>query len=187
MVMSIMRSVILKNSIQVHLQFCVNLPNLNFLFFVEREKVKRSSSDILKIESVLNSSISSEDRSSSPILTTISPVHFQKFTTCSGAAGTPGTPVDIKSVPQIRQLSCKKLIYSYTFGSNCSDCSASSCSSNEASPSLFSKSANNRSSPINNCRQSFKKTSSEFMSSNIEFASGPIPVQSPFKRKTLYK
>lgn len=126
-------------------------------------------SEALKIESVLNNSFEykSESRCSSPAVSSCS----------SGAAGTPGTPVDIKSVPQVRQLSCKKLIYSYTFGSNCADCGSSN-SSCEASPNFFAKSQAvvtaaavvNRS-PTSNCRQKYSKSSGKFIASNIEIAS----------------
>lgn len=88
---------------------------------------------------------------SSPIISSRDVFEFQ--------AGTPGTPVDIKSVPQVRQLSCKKLIYSYTFGSNCTGCSSNSCSSssNDSSPIVSGNVLNNNlnRSPTSNCRQSF--------------------------------
>lgn len=129
-------------------------------------------SDVLKIESVLNTPYECESRCSSPIISVLS------FNTI----GTPGTPVDIKSVSQVRQLSCKKLIYSYTFGSSCADCyrSNSSC---DGSPNFFSNSpatvkstatntvSFNRS-PTSNCRQNFNKSSGgQFIASNIEIAS----------------
>lgn len=95
----------------------------------------------------------------------------------SSTTGTPGTPVDIKSVSQVRQLSCKKLIYSYTFGSNCADCNSSN-SSCDGSPNFFAKSPAtvtaaevfNRS-PTGNCRQNFNKSSGQFITSNIKLAS----------------
>ena len=136
-------------------------------------------SKVLKNESVLNSpfeSHSSERRCSSPILSEI-PCRS------SGSTCTPGTPVDIKSVPQVRQLSCKKLIYSYTFGSNCADCGGkSSC---DSSPNFFAKSSAISSatvvdrSPTTNCRQNFNKSSRQFIASNIEIANS----QNSLKRK----
>lgn len=177
--MSKIMCVIWRNLIQVSFwNWCVNHFISFLLFFLlEREKVK---SEVLKIESVLNNSSElhlSEFRCSSPILSAIS-------CCSSGAAGTPGTPVDIKSVLQVRQLSCKKLIYSYTFGSNCADCgSNSSC---DASPNFFTKSSAvsaaaavvNRS-PTTNCRQNFNKSSGQCITSNFEIANA----QNSFKRK----
>lgn len=131
--------------------------------------------EVLNIKSVLKSPFelhSSESRCSSPILSVIS-------CCSSGVVGTPGTPVDVKSVPQVRQLSCKKLIYSYTFGSsNSSDCGSNSPS--DSSPNLFAKAAAvvNRS-PTTNCRRSFKSSSGQFIASNIEIANA----QNSFKRK----
>lgn len=73
----------------------------------------------------------------------------------SASAGTPGTPVDIKSVPKVRQLSCKKLIYSYTFGSNCIGCNDNNCHSAQSSPNIFDRSR----SPTTNCRQNYQISS----------------------------
>lgn len=163
-----MISVTLKNSIQVNRQKGVKV----FKLVVERKKVKSCSiSDVLKIENVLNSlpeTLLCDDRSS------------PTFSNISNCSGTPGTPVDIKSVPQVRQLSCKKLIYSYTFGSNCVDCSNESngnlSSSFDVNPNFFPKSAVERS-PSNNCRQNFNN--SQF----IELANVPIPTTVQKRKK----
>jgi hypothetical protein len=169
----------LKNSIRVRGMCESWLGLLICSYFLEREKVKRAAIDVSKIESVLNypCEVPSTEGRCSPIFRTISPVQ----STCPDAAGTPGTPVDIKSVPQIRQLSCKKLIYSYTFGSHCTDCSSNSCSSTDGSPNFFAKTAVNNRSPTSNCRQTFGKGSAQFP--NLELSSVPIPTQSSFKRK----
>lgn len=94
---------------------------------------------------------------------------------------TPNTPVDIKSVPQIRQLSCKKLIYSYTFGEPTP--TNASNSSNDSSPKTVKKNTN-RSPSSRNCRSSSvskipssssSSKSSNHFTSQIEWSSGPIP------------
>ena len=131
----------------------------------------------IDLETALNSSPGPNHHShlifESPILSSI-----------SGSAGTPGTPVDIKSVPQIRKLSCKKLIYSYTFGSG-----SGSSSSSDPSPKILKKpaashgrghkSGNSIRSPSQNCRQNYNAnpagSANNFdFKNHIEWSSGQM-------------
>lgn len=74
---------------------------------------------------------------------------FGKSTTTNASA--PSTPVDIKSVSQVRQLSSKKVIYSYTFGG----------SEETGTTKKQADRATDRS-PSKNCRQNFQSKQAHF-------------------------
>lgn len=116
---------------------------------------------------LLNSSPGPRGRSSPISRHLESPIH----PACP--SGTPSTPVDIKSVPQIRKLSCKKLIYSYTFG----EPTSTSTSSNDSSPKIVKKNTNRSPSSSRTCRSSSVSkgsSSTNHFKNHIEWTIGPI-------------
>ena len=98
----------------------------------------------------------------------------------------PATPVDVKSVSRVRQLSSKKLIYSYTFGSS-SNSNSENCSSTTGSPErsnsrkLFS---NSYDSSAKNCRQSLQLSPQfKLLELSDPSLSSQVPFYSSQKRK----
>ena len=85
-----------------------------------------------------------------------------------GISGTPATPVDIRSVPQVRQLSSKKVIYSYTFGPQ--------SGSEESSPRPITRS------PSKNCRQNLKSKKSHQFKLESSSAAAATATSSRFRK-----
>lgn len=97
----------------------------------------------------------------------------------------PTTPVDVKSVTRVRELSSKKLIYSYTFGSSSSS-NSENCSSTTGSPEIKSKKLFSKShdSPSTNCRQSLQLSPRfKLLELSDPFLSSKVPFYSSQKRK----